>query len=173
MRLFFKRNFILTGALLAVSQLALAVTQSVTLAWNNPSRVDASIAGYKIYYGAASGNYSNVVTLGVTNSVTISGLNAGATYYFAASTYETTGAESPLSNETTYAVPFSPVLDSLGNAGGWFSFGISGADSKSCVVEASTNLLNWISLQTNIAPFTFVDTNAPRFARRFYRVRAQ
>lgn len=163
----------LAGILMTTCQFALGATQSITLAWNNPSLVDASIAGYKIYYGTASGNYSNVVTVGVTNSVMISDLTAGATYYFAASTYEKTGTESGLSNQTSYVVPLSPVLSSLGSAGGLFSFAISGATGKQCVIQASTNLLNWISLHTNTAPFTFVDTNAPRFNQRYYRAFAQ
>ena len=37
------------------------------------------------------------------------------------------------------------------------------------VLESSIDLLDWQSLQTNSAPFTFVDTNAPGTAHRFYR----
>jgi hypothetical protein len=37
------------------------------------------------------------------------------------------------------------------------------------VVQASTNLINWVPLQTNTAPFTFVDANAGNFRQRFYR----
>ena len=37
------------------------------------------------------------------------------------------------------------------------------------VVQASTDLVNWVSIQTNTSPFTFVDTNASKFSRRFYR----
>jgi hypothetical protein len=38
------------------------------------------------------------------------------------------------------------------------------------VVEASTNLVNWVMLYTNsLAPFQFTDTAAPSFPFRFYR----
>ena len=37
------------------------------------------------------------------------------------------------------------------------------------VIEVSTNLVNWRPLQTNLSPFTFVDTNEPASPFRFYR----
>jgi hypothetical protein len=39
------------------------------------------------------------------------------------------------------------------------------------VVQAATNLAapNWISLQTNAAPFVFIQSNAQLFSQRFYR----
>ena len=37
------------------------------------------------------------------------------------------------------------------------------------IVQASTDIVNWVPVQTNTAPFTFVDTNASRFGQRFYR----
>ena len=39
-------------------------------------------------------------------------------------------------------------------------------------VQASTNLVNWVSVQTNTAPFTFVDTNIAAYSKRFYRAYA-
>jgi hypothetical protein len=37
------------------------------------------------------------------------------------------------------------------------------------VIESSTDLVNWVSLQTNSSPFTFTDTSAASYPRRFYR----
>jgi hypothetical protein len=54
----------------------------------------------------------------------------------------------------------------LGNAGfSISSVGIGGT----YVIETSTNLSTWQSLQTNISPFTFVDTNPVSGPSRFYR----
>jgi hypothetical protein len=36
-------------------------------------------------------------------------------------------------------------------------------------VQVSTNLLDWDGLQTNAAPFVFVDAQAAGFGQRFYR----
>jgi hypothetical protein len=49
-----------------------------------------------------------------------------------------------------------------------FTLTVSGVAGHFYVVQASSNLMDWVSLQTNTAPFTFVDTNAGRFNRRFY-----
>ena len=65
----------------------------VTLAWN-PS-TNPTVAGYNVYYGGASGIYTNVVSAGNATNITISGLVAGLTYYFAATTYSDSGVESP------------------------------------------------------------------------------
>jgi hypothetical protein len=36
-------------------------------------------------------------------------------------------------------------------------------------VEASSNLIDWVALQTNVSPFTFIDKNPTAFPQRFYR----
>ncbi len=60
--------------------------------------------GYKIYYGVASGDYTNTVLVNGTaaTTTTVSGLTANVTYYFSATTVDASGAESPFSNEATY-----------------------------------------------------------------------
>jgi DNA/RNA endonuclease G (NUC1) len=52
-----------------------------------------------------------------------------------------------------------------------FQFTISGTTGSNYIVQATTNLnpANWITLLTNPAPFSFVDTNTV-FNQRFYRV---
>ena len=52
---------------------------------------------------------------------------------------------------------------------GQYAFVVAGATGLKFVIQASTNLVNWVPLQTNTAPFTFVDTNAGSFRQRFYR----
>jgi fibronectin type 3 domain-containing protein len=72
----------------------------VTLAWD--ANTEPDLAGYKIHYGTASGNYSvHLDVLNVT-SYTVTGLTDGQTYYFAATAYDEAGNESGYSNEATY-----------------------------------------------------------------------
>jgi hypothetical protein len=54
-------------------------------------------------------------------------------------------------------------------ARGQFALTVNGLAGYSYVVQVSTNLVSWVSVLTNTAPFTFVDTNASQFKQRFYR----
>ncbi len=93
----------------------------VTLTWDPNSEPD--LAGYDIYYGTASGNYQWKTDVGNVTTYTQSGLNIGATYYFAATAYNTQGLSSGFSNEVVYAVPsctfsLSPSSASFSASGG-------------------------------------------------------
>ena len=94
---------------------------SVMLAWN-PS-ISTNVVGYNIYYGPASGVYTNSISVaGATaTNATITGLVQGAMYYFAATASDALGNQSPYSNETTYSVPLTsssntpPTLNAIAN----------------------------------------------------------
>jgi hypothetical protein len=64
-------------------------------------------------------------------------------------------------------VPASLVPASIVN--GQFALTVLGATNYRCIVQASANLVDWVSVQTNTAPFTYVDTNAGKFKQCFYR----
>ena len=164
-------------------QLAVRGEQSVTLSWH--SSTSPSFTGYNIYYGTVSRNYSQKAAVGNTTNAVVSGLTNGTTYYFAATTYDNLGNESDFSNETSYTVPTGSTNMALGSItvtpipvtitsvfhlSGQFGFTFSGASGLQCVVQASTNLVTWLPVETNISPFTFTDTNIAGSDRRFYRV---
>jgi hypothetical protein len=53
-----------------------------------------------------------------------------------------------------------------------FQLQVTDPEGSTCILQASTNLTNWISLQTNVnSPDTlqFLDATATNFGRRFYR----
>ena len=98
----------------------------VTLTWNAPTtNIDGTpitdfSGDYKIYYGTATGNYSQLTNLNNSNSVVtkeISNLTDGQSYYFVVTALNTQGIESDYSNEvsktaqsvnpTTYAITAS------------------------------------------------------------------
>jgi len=82
-----------------------AAAAQVTLAWD--PNTEPEIAGYKIYWGPSSGNYTNSKDAGNNTSCTVTGLEEGKTYYFAATAYNGDGNESNFSNQISYAIPFS------------------------------------------------------------------
>ena len=65
----------------------------------------------------------------------------------------------------TAAAKLSPAT----HASGQYALTVAGVPGYKYVVQASTNLVNWVPMQTNTAPFTFVDTNAGKFRQRYYR----
>ena len=72
----------------------------VTLAWD--SNTESDLAGYRVYYGTASRNYSMFIDVGRVNTYTVSGLTDGRTYYFAATAYNTSNVESAYSSEVSH-----------------------------------------------------------------------
>jgi hypothetical protein len=85
---------------------------SVTLAWSPPIP-NLTIAGYRLYYGTSSHNYSTMLDLGNVTSGTITGLTAGQTWYFAVTAYNVVGLESPFSGELSYTLPPASLLATL------------------------------------------------------------
>jgi len=76
----------------------------VSISWDsNPS---PTLASYRLYYGVESGIYlTNVQVLKPTNSVTVTSLQPGRTYYFSVAALTTNGAEGEYSDEVTYQAP--------------------------------------------------------------------
>jgi uncharacterized delta-60 repeat protein len=78
--------------------------------------------------------------------------------------------------EATIAPPF--ILSADGNLevhSNHFGFNTRGAPGQVVLIEASTNLLTWVPVQTNIVTtggvFFFSDPDSSQFAHRFYRAR--
>ena len=60
------------------------------------------------------------------------------------------------------------------NNNGTFQFTVSGQSGLEYIVQASTNLINWVPVYTNpppyVSPFTFIDSSASTYPDRYYRV---
>jgi hypothetical protein len=74
-----------------------AQAEQVSLAWD--PNTEPELDGYKLYYGTASGSYSQVINVGQNTQVTVSNLSRGVTYFFAVTAFNLQGAESDFSNE--------------------------------------------------------------------------
>ncbi len=166
-------------------QLPVCASQGVSLAWD-PSG-DPNVAGYRIYYGVKSRAYTELVDVGNVTYASITGLAAGTTYYFAATTYDNSDNESHFSNEASFQVlattskpdatstakTNSPPLTRVTLSNGKFGFTVFGTAGTTYIVQASTNLVDWESVKTNSSSFNYMDTNAAGFKQRFFRTISQ
>jgi hypothetical protein len=147
---------------------------NVTLAWNSSS--DPIVTGFNIYYGGASGVYTNKTSAGVATSFTISNLVLGTTYYFAATTYDAAGAESALSSEVSYTVPMPPPgVQLLVTSARRFVLTVTGPVGHTYHIQATQDFKTWTIIGTATVgangSLNFTDTNAASFSKRFYRTR--
>jgi len=98
-------------ALLAFMALSVSAhAAEVTLAWDPNTEPD--LGGYTLYYGNASRDYPNAADVGLATNYTIPDLVGGQTYFFAVTARDTSGNESPFSEEISYSAPVStPTAD--------------------------------------------------------------
>lgn len=83
---------------------------SVSLAWT--ASTSPGVTNNFIYYGSASGQYTNKVLAGNTGSFVVTNVLRGTRYFFVA-TAVANGLESVFSNEVNYTVPLPPQPPSL------------------------------------------------------------
>jgi hypothetical protein len=143
---------------------------SVTLAWDRSP--DSSVTGYRIYYGTASGSYSNNLAVGNVTKCTVPGLGNGVRYFFAATAYDANGVESRFSNEAT-VVPGLPRVAVRVAANRQAVLTVSGLIGQKYDILATQTFSVWTvigSVTLGASGTTnFTDTNAVKFPRRFYR----
>ena len=142
----------------------------VTLKWDpSPS---AGVAGYRIYYGTASGNYTNSVAVGNVTTHTVPFPPGGVTYFFAVRAVGATGLESDFSNEVRDARGI-PSVQMHAVPNGQFILTLTGTMGHTYDIEATEDFTTWTVIGRVIleasGSFDFIDTKAADFAKRFYR----
>jgi len=166
------------GLILILAALSASVhtLSAVTLAWT--PNADPTITGCNLYYGVASHSYTNMVNPGTATSVTLSGLVEGATYFFAATSYNILGMESDFSNEASYTVPVTipGALATLQIRVGptrQVVLTVTGQVGSNYNIQASQDFIAWTAIGTALVPaggsVDFTDANAASFPKRFYR----
>ena len=100
---------------LIVFLLLIMVSQAMplTLAWD--ANTENDLAGYKIYWGPESRNYSNMIQLGLVTSYQIDNdLDINQDHYFAVTAYDQAGNESSYSDELFFnANYYNNTIDSI------------------------------------------------------------
>jgi hypothetical protein len=98
--------------------------ESVTLDWK--ANTEADLAGYRLFYGEGSRDYSTILETGLDTTLTVAGLSPGTTYYFSLKAYDSSGNLSQFSQEISHTVEGSDEELSLVTPNGGESL-ISGA----------------------------------------------
>jgi hypothetical protein len=123
------------------------LSAQVTLQWDPNQEED--LAGYRIYYGPSSGDYSYSLDVGKTTTCTISNLQDGTPYYFAATAYDKNLQESEFSSEAVYpgcTFSISPQAQNFGSPGGVGTVSLSAGTG--CSWTAVSNA-PWILISSN------------------------
>jgi len=69
-----------------------------------------------------------------------------------------------------FALQLQPIfLGQPARVGGQFQFNFYGVNGRNYRIDGSTNLVNWLPLQTNSGSFFFGDSGSSTLSRRFYR----
>ena len=143
---------------------------SVTLAWQPSS--SSNVTGYRVYYGPASGNYTNSVLVGNVTTNTVSGLASGDTYYFAVTAVAAGGQESPVSNQVSFVPGVQTVRIHTASAK-QFVLTVSGLIGHTYQIQATQDFKTWTTIGTVTlgagGSLDFTDTNAASYPHRFYR----
>lgn len=167
---------ILLGALLLAPvrslDAALPATHRVTLLWDRNPSADG-ITGYRIYFGTASGSYSDYVAVENVTAGAVTGLADGVTYYFAVTAHDGNGLESGFSDEVIYT-PRLPRMQTHLAPGGSMVLSVQGPPGHLYFIEASEDLLNWtvidiVYLESGTA-VEVTDPDGASYAKRFYRM---
>ena len=83
-------------------------TGTATLSWDVPTtNADGTpltdLAGFKVYYGNASGNYTTIIDVGNITTYLVSNLSPGP-HYFTVTAYNISGYESDYSMESSKTI---------------------------------------------------------------------
>jgi len=167
----FKKLSLLT-VLASLLGCVVAKASLVSIQWT--PNTDPSVAGYNVYYGGSSRNYTNVLsTANNSSAVTVGGLVEGQTYYFAVTAFDAFGDESDLSDEAQFIVPGFLTLAPSATPGGTAHIQFPVTQGHWYELQASKDLVSWTTIwQVTGVINTWVQFDAPSTGSgsQFYRV---
>lgn len=131
----------------------------------------------KVSQGSLNGLNWNVGTLtndaGAQFLLTVQPNGTGTILNYALATSETPDpntADNFASVQVNVTVPLPPQLSGAYVAGnGAFQFAVTSDPGVTNIIQASTNLLNWVPIYTNIGSFNYTNMDTTSYPQRFYR----
>jgi len=172
-------NLVIVCFLLAFLPSQSRAAQGVLLDWS-PSP-DGRVIGYNVYYGLATGGFSQKMPVGNISSVDISGLAAGETYHFTVTARDADGYESPPAETVSFVVPqLQPVTLTMqiyvDESEKPFAMGIEGNTDSASVwqLDYSLDLRTWspYSNGTGANAFALVPFGGGGQPQMFFRMQA-
>lgn len=82
--------------------------ETVVLGWD--ATTNTMVAGYKLYFGTSSGNYTITQDVGTNTMATVSNLSLGSNYFFTVTSYTAGGIQSAPASELEVSIPISQFL---------------------------------------------------------------
>ncbi len=133
---------------LILSQLIAAYT--LTVAYDpSPS---SDVVSYRIYWGTASGNYTNSAVVGNVLTASISGLKEMRRYYLAATAIDVDGTESVFSNEIQYLRPCTlQIATSQNGPSTVLTITTTAYVGLQFTIQGSSNLTSWSTVYSGTA----------------------
>lgn len=123
-------------ALILITLIFLAITaQAATIRVSWDPNTEDDLAGYKVYYGTASGQYGAPVDVGLVTTFDVLGIDDETEYFVAVTAYDLSGNESDFSDEVSIIIgdltppgpPKNIILQILDQVAAFFKRLFSGA----------------------------------------------
>jgi len=140
-------------------------TQNVSLAWDaDTSPVD----GYRLYWGASSGHYTQVIDVGNSTTGTLTGLTVAQTYYVVVTAYASNSESAP-SAEIAFTVPSQVPAVSVTNLANGTSLNSTGSLTLTASALETGGAITKVEFyagstkigETTGAPYTVTWNNLP------------
>lgn len=139
----------------------------VTLVSTNQTQGSVSRSGSQVIW-----NVGTLTNAGAQLTLTVK-VNSGGTLLNTAIASADTPDPNPADNSASVlvnaVVPVPAVLSGGSVSNGVFRLTITGTPGSNYTIQASTNLVTWLSIYTNISPFIFTDPFVANYPSRFYR----
>lgn len=114
-------------------------------------------------------NHTNPISGATDLSMTLSNVQLSDSGIYTVVVTNLYGAATSSASLTVLNPTATLNLPSFNRTNQNFQFSIVGISNLNYTIQASTDLVNWVSLQTNVSPFTFSITNGRSYPQRFYR----
>lgn len=169
------------GQVLLWMWLAMAVQAETTAKVGWDANEEPDLAGYRVYWGTESGNYTQAQDVGLTTRTVITGLTEGTTYYLTVTAYNAYGIESTPAQEIVFTpaaksrLSWESTQDTAPQTeGAPARLRLQGQAGQRFEIQATSDLIAWEPLGTVTltgAEGWFSDPEAGSVAARFYRAR--